>query len=112
MSAEAIDGLCAKIIEQRDRIKALEAALRECVEVLKLVEHPNNIDLKYSHDIETLGDRIGYGALMTTASALWRQYLYRDGFPVGGEFVAGPCHATVVKTLEIARAALAPEQDK
>ena len=26
---EAIDGLCAKIIEQRDRIEALEAALRE-----------------------------------------------------------------------------------
>ena len=26
---EAIDGLCAKIIEQRDRIEALEAALRD-----------------------------------------------------------------------------------
>jgi hypothetical protein len=26
---EAIDGLCAKIINQRDRIEALEAALRE-----------------------------------------------------------------------------------
>ena len=93
-----------------ERIEALEAALRECVEVLKLVEHPNHIDLKYSRDIEALGDRIGYGALMTTASALWRQYLYRDGFPVGGEFVAGPCHTTIVKTLAIARAALEPEK--
>jgi hypothetical protein len=26
---EAIDGLCAKIIEQRDRIEVLEAALRQ-----------------------------------------------------------------------------------
>ena len=26
---EAIDGLCAKIIEQRDRIEALEASLAE-----------------------------------------------------------------------------------
>ena len=26
---EAMDGLCAKIIEQRDRIEALKAALRE-----------------------------------------------------------------------------------
>ena len=30
---EAIDGLCAKIIEQRARIEALEAALREIVAV-------------------------------------------------------------------------------
>jgi len=29
---EAIDGLCAKIIEQRDRIEALEAALREIID--------------------------------------------------------------------------------
>ena len=29
---EAIDGLCAKIIEQRARIEALEAALRACVQ--------------------------------------------------------------------------------
>ncbi len=29
---EAIDGLCAKIIAQRDRIEALEAALREIVD--------------------------------------------------------------------------------
>ena len=29
---EAIDGLCAKIIEQRDRIEALENALREIIE--------------------------------------------------------------------------------
>ena len=26
---EAMDGLCAKIIEQRDRVEALEALLRE-----------------------------------------------------------------------------------
>lgn len=30
--SETIDGLCAKIIEQRDRIEALETALREFVE--------------------------------------------------------------------------------
>jgi hypothetical protein len=33
---EAIDGLCAKIIEQRDRIEALEAALREIADPLLL----------------------------------------------------------------------------
>ena len=31
---EAMDGLCAKIIEQRDRIQALEAALRLAIEEL------------------------------------------------------------------------------
>lgn len=85
---------------------ALRVALEECVEVLGLVEHPRREDPDYGHEVATLGDRIGYGALMSSASATWRRRLKEDGGPVGGEFVAGPCQATVTRALQMARAAL------
>jgi hypothetical protein len=56
--------------------------------------------------VRALGDRIGYGALMSSASASWREKLAKEGI-AGGEFVSGPCHGTVVHTLSIIRDALA-----
>jgi hypothetical protein len=89
-----------------DYIEALETALEECVEVLGLVERPRRVDPDYGAEVNTLGQRIGFGALMSSASASWRATLAANGNPVGGEFVAGPCQATVTKALAMARAAL------
>lgn len=56
--------------------------------------------------VSTLGKRIGYGALMATASYLWREELKSEGYPVGGEFIAGPCRVTAEANVRELRAAL------
>jgi hypothetical protein len=84
----------------------MREALQECIDVLALVEHPRREDPQYGVEVAALGDRIGYGALMSSASASWRKRLKEDGYPVGGEFVAGPCQATVTRALRMAREAL------
>ncbi|RZN19506.1 hypothetical protein [Bradyrhizobium sp. Leo121] len=94
---------------------ALRGALEECVSVLAMVERPARVDPDHGDEVAALGDRIGYGALMTSASASWRARLGEDGDPVGGEFVAGPCHVTVLRALKKARTALShalPHQEE
>ncbi|AZO29295.1 hypothetical protein [Mesorhizobium sp. M1B.F.Ca.ET.045.04.1.1] len=86
---------------------ALIAALRECIETLSLVEHPPRVDSVHGDAVRELGSRIGYGALMSSASASWRAALAERGLPAGGEFVAGPCHGTVERTLKLAREVMA-----
>lgn len=93
---------------ERETVKALREALTECIATLALVERPAFIDPHHGVVVDRLGARIGYGALMSSASASWRAKLERDGL-AGGEFVCGPCHATVVSTLAKARAALTQE---
>lgn len=92
---------------QTDAVEALVKAAEEAEEVLRLVEHPAFPDPKHHHEVKALGQRIGFGALMSTASAGWREVLQEKGYPVGGEFVSGPCHASVVNALAKLRAALA-----
>lgn len=94
-------------IDAANEITRLRVALLEAEEVFALVEHPSFTDPDYQERIETLGGEIGYGALMAGASAAWR----KCGIIPGGEFVAGPCQATVTRTLEIIRAALATEAE-
>lgn len=88
--------------KQQARMSRMREALEEAEEVFALVEQPSFPDPVHSAAIEALGSRIGYGALMTGASALWRNATIARG----GEFVAGPCHTTVIRTLEKIRAAL------
>lgn len=38
-------------------------------------------------EVKELGDRIGYGHLMTIASALWRKLLKDNGVPETGTFI-------------------------
>ena len=92
-------------VDAANEITHLRAALREAESVFALVESPSFPDPDYQSRIETLGSDIGYGALMAGASAAWR----KCGIIPGGEFVAGPCQATVTRTLEIIRAALPTE---
>jgi hypothetical protein len=100
------------LAEAAARIEALEAALRECVDLLALVEHPKRVDPDYGSEVNRLGQRIGFGALMSSASASWRATLTAGGGPVGAEFVAGPCQSSVTEVLQIARAALDKDTGK
>ena len=92
--------------------KRMREALTETQVNLELVEQVPIKDPDYGSEVEALGERIGYGALMTSASASWHARLKHDGWPTGGAFVAGPCHATVLKNLEMVRAALQPQGEK
>lgn len=92
-----------------DTAERLAKALEQCEGVLRLVERPALSDPKtWLHSsIKVLGRAFGFGAIMTTASAGWREVLEEDGMPTGSEFVAGPCHVTVQQTLKTTREALA-----
>lgn len=88
------------------KVKKLREALTDAEETLRLVEHPARVDPVHGPEIDALGRRIGYGALMSSASASWRAKMLADGLPVGGEFVAGPCQGTVAMCLAKIRSAL------
>lgn len=90
-----------------ERIAEMDAALAEAEDVFALVEHPAFPDPVHHDRVKALGREIGFGALMATASAGWREVMAEKGYPLGGEFVAGPCHGTVVSVLEIIRRARA-----
>ena len=96
----------AHATKDKARIERLEAALRDAEETLRLVEHPAFPDPAHHQAVKALGLRIGFGALMSTASAAWRETLEAEGYPAGGEYVAGPCFGTVASCLAKIRAAL------
>lgn len=59
-------------------------------------------------EVSALGNRIGFGNLMATASVAWRNYLQKEGWPVGGEFACSPCRRTAELDAEALSAALKP----
>lgn len=87
-----------------DSVKQL--ALREAEEALALAVSPSIPDPRHMDEIRALGDRIGYGNLMATASAIWGEKMEASGIG-GSEFVAGPCRSTVDKALALVRYAIA-----
>ena len=95
-----------RITELEAENARLREALGNCVSTFKLVERPSFEDPLHGRAVRELGERIGYGALMSSASAAWRKSAETNGYPPGGEFVAGPCFTTVVDTLRRARATL------
>ncbi len=103
--------LACDLRDSRAEVATLRAALGEAEEVLRLVEHPAFPDPIHHERVKALGREIGFGALMATASAGWREVLAERPYPTGGEFVAGPCFATVKQTLAKIRAAMG-EQDR
>ena len=98
-AADALDSLLA------DRAR-MEKALREAEEVLAVAALMPMVDPVHGDEVEALGIRIGFGALMSSAQASWR----KRADIKGGEFVAGPCFATVVATLKTIRQALGASQ--
>lgn len=55
------------------REQKLEAALREFLEITEPASRLRPPDPDYGAEVRALGDRIGYGALMASAQASWRQ---------------------------------------
>lgn len=83
---------------------AVERALQEAEQALALAVPVPLVDRRLAEEVRHLGDRYGYGALMSTASAIWRTKL--DDL-AGGEFVCGPCRSTADAALASVRAAMA-----
>jgi hypothetical protein len=110
MPPETLRGL-NMLAAERDAARAQAAALAEALieaeETFRLVERPAFEDRRHGLRVRALGEQIGFGALMASASASWRKALEEKGIKPGGEFVAGPCHATVIGTLNKIRTALA-----
>lgn len=102
---ERIFAKCA-IDAKSAEVARLREALTEAEKMLRLVEHPSRVDPLHGDEVAALGERIGFGVLMSSASASWRASIASKGYPSGGEFVSGPCQSTVTSTLRIARAAL------
>ena len=64
------------------------------------------LDPLYARDVEKLGSRIGYGAMMQSASASWSATVR------GGEFCVGPCRAVAISTRDRLAALLPPPPTK
>lgn len=92
---EIVGTLLNALDKQSAENERLRAALRDAREVLAYAAqvpplHPDN------HVVEEIGDlgkRIGFGALMNSASAQWAALLCDTGGE-GGEFVCSPCRGT------------------
>ena len=53
--------------------------------------HSTIMQTAYKREVIALGERIGYGNMMSLAQEAWREKLIAKGMPEGGEFVTGPC---------------------
>lgn len=104
--ATALTASQETIDAQQERIAELEGALTEAEEVLALSETPAFPDPAWHCEVKALGQRIGFGALMSTAEAGWRETLESQGY-AGGEHTSGPSRSTITNTLAVIRAALA-----
>ena len=87
------------------REQKLEAALREFLDVTEPASHIPIKDPDHWRAVQELGDRIGYGAMMASAQASWRELLKRDGLE-GGEHSRGPCYSVLMRAREMALDAL------
>jgi hypothetical protein len=77
-------------------IERLCAALVDAREVLALACLESIADPHILIELRELCERAGYGNVMSSASAIWRQRL---GDLAGGEFCAGPCRSTAESTI-------------
>jgi len=87
-----------------DQYTAVRNALLECKEILDLQARPCHVDPQYGKEVEELGERIGYGALMVSASASWEKKLLR----IHG--IAGGAHGVAVGRTSSRKALLMVEE--
>lgn len=86
--------LCEK--SPKNQVLALVDAARDAGDVLESASRAAFLDPNYNEEIKRIGERIGYGALMSGASVLWRESL---GELAGAEFAVGPCVSQVQSRL-------------
>lgn len=91
---DIVQSALAAINALAPRLEEAEKLLREVCDDLARSTPIQMPDPRISEDVEKLAVASGYGAIMQTASCLWRQYLADKGYPKGGEFIAGPCRTT------------------
>ena len=92
--------------------KELRAMLAEWVETMQYSAQVPGPDVAYERmlvDAMAHSGVRGFGAVMNSASRLWRKSLDVTGGPVGGEFVVGPCRSTVERMLAESRELLGGE---
>jgi hypothetical protein len=81
---------------------ALVEAVEELLDSLTPACNVPCEDPAYGLEVKALGERIGYGALMSSASASWAEYAERQGIP-GSQHVSGPCYAVLTHEVEAVR---------
>jgi len=96
----------ATISSLEARIEELEGALKDFMDITEPAAKAARVDPNYGGEVERLGKQIGFGALISSASASWREHLKSFGYPAGGEFVVGPCMSVLRSCREKARSAL------
>lgn len=87
------------------REQKLEAALREFLEITEPASRLRLPDPDYGDEVKALGDRIGYGAMMASAQASWRQANAAFGHE-GAEHTHGPAYAVLMSARKMAEDAL------
>ena len=79
---------------------ALELAeVKELVELLERSLEVRDFEAPEDAGIKELGERIGFGALLDSAVKGWHESAKEKGYPPGGAFTLGHCHATVESAL-------------
>ena len=79
-------------------VEVPEELWNEIMEVLDLMRPASFPDPQHHQRVKALGREIGFGALMSTASAGWAEIAAGNNVP-GSEFVIGPCRGTMVRLL-------------
>lgn len=103
--AQEMTALSNARIERDNKLRTMRAALEEAEEVFALMERPASEDPEYATQVQAIGGGVSYGAIMSSAEALWRQMLSSKGLE-GGEHVHGPARLTVEKALRMVREAV------
>lgn len=107
-AADTLRALLAALEAERAERERLREVLDETERVLALMERPASPDPMFHKEVKALGRSIGFGAMMATAEAGWREMLELEGYG-GGEHVSGPTRSTVNNSLKCIRAALSRE---
>lgn len=93
----------------QEAIDALAEALEDAEETLGFSRSTPFPDPAYHETVKELGRRIGFGALMSTAEAAWKEVAAEQRIPEGTEFVCGPTRSQynkILRTVSRARALL------
>lgn len=69
--------------------------LNDLIELLERSLEVRIIEVPEDNEVKALGERIGFGALLDSAVKGWHQNAKENGYPPGGAFTVGHCHATV-----------------
>ena len=77
--------------------------IEKMVELLEGSLEVRNFEAPEDAEVKALGERIGFGALLDAAVKGWHQSAKENGYPPGGAFTVGNCHATVESALQSLR---------